>query len=748
MDLIKLSNRILVIDDSQDAHDAFRKILQGSHSRLDPLKKVIFDEEKRGEKKAPIYELEGAYQGEEGIDCVRTSLLEKRPFFATFVDVRMPPGIDGIEAIKKIWEIDQDIQTVLCTAYNDYTWPDMIHHLGQSDRLLILKKPFENIEVRQIASALSEKWHLLQKNRYQLQQLQFFVEERTAEIRGTLEATRDGILVINHAYQILDYNKNFLEIWKQLSYAGKGIDELISQRDLSQVMAFMCANIKEADQFRYIFENFLKKQGQHEFPNIKYELNLVNQKSVTLFSRPLILNKEVVGIVFSFRDITEQRYFEKQLAFQATHDLLTHLPNRALLKDRLEQAIFQAKRTQTKTAILFLDLDRFKLINDSLGHQFGDYLLQKVARRLTECKRETDTLCRVGGDEFIFIMPGLEEEKAILPAVQKIQTSLSDPFVIDHQQISITMSLGISFFPKNGQNAEELLKNADAAMYRAKVMGKNTFQFYTTELDLEIHERLKMEQSLYSAFKLGQFFLQYQPIVDLKTRKVSGTEALLRWYHPDLGLITPSKFIPVAEEIGLIIPIGEWVLKTVCEQHKQWQKLGISPTPVSVNLSPYQIKNSETIYRMIKILEEMDFDGKNLCLELTENTMMENTKAVQEIFKLLHEKGVTFVIDDFGTGFSNLNYLVHFPIKKLKIDKSFIENLDKDAAQLPMIKAIVTLAHSLKLKVVVEGVETESQYQQLCSIECDEIQGFYVSKPLDLEAYLSFMQQRETSSHF
>ena len=300
--------------------------------------------------------------------------------------------------------------------------------------------------------------------------------------------------------------------------------------------------------------------------------------------------------------------------------------------------------------------------------------------------------------------------------------------------------MGISFFPKNGDTADELLKNADAAMYRAKAMGKNTFQYYTDDMNIQVRELLDMEQNLILAYKLGELLLYYQPILDVQTKRINGTEALLRWRHPQLGMIAPQKFISIAEETGLIIPIGEWVLRTACEQNLQWQKNGFPPTPIAVNLSGYQVKNVDTIKMIEKVLDEIGYEGKHLELELTENVLIESTVEIKEIFKRLRGKGVSFIIDDFGTGYSNLNYLMHYPITKIKIDRSFIANIEKDPVETPIIRAIISMAHSLNMKVVAEGVETELQYRFLLENQCDEMQGFYFSQPIDANAYTHFLK--------
>lgn len=734
------SNRILIIDDNIDIHEDFRKILQTQEEHLQELKKALFGEEE-SRVLLPEYEIDSAYQGEEGLSFIEQSLKESKPYFIVFVDHRMPPGWNGIETIEKIWKLDPDIQTVICTAYSDYSWQDLIRKLGFSDRLLILKKPFDSIEVRQLTCAMDEKWQLGQQSRYQIDILQSMVDERTSEIRGTLEATTDGILVVSQFSKILDYNQNFQNIWKDLTLNNEDMESILSRKEPQELISFISSNILEDKNVKTTLENLIFNFEQNNFVDLRLEFRLKNSKIVELFTRPLKLKQDVIGRVLSFRDITEQRYFEEQLSFQATHDLLTRLPNRMLLVDRLQQGILQAKRNNTLIAVIFLDLDRFKFVNDSLGHNFGDELLKAVSERLLRCMRDSDTLCRVGGDEFIIMIGGLKEENHSLFTIKKLQETIKEPFVVNGHQLTLSCSMGISFFPKNGQDADDLLKNADAAMYRAKSLGKNNFQFYAEEMNVQMRERLDMEQNLYLAYKLGELLLYYQPIVDAKTQKIARTEALLRWQHPQLGLIPPQKFIGVAEETGLILPIGEWALRTACEQNLYWKKCGLPFLPISLNISSYQVKNIKSIEMILEVLDEMGYDGKFMMLELTENSLMEISDEVKTVFHALQNKGICFLIDDFGKGYSNLNYLMHYPISKIKIDKSFIDNLETNHLDADLIKAIIAMSHSLNKGVVAEGVETEKQYKFLLENHCDEIQGFYFSKPVSAQEYALLLKK-------
>ena len=731
------SNRILLIADNPDSHKKFCKILQSPEEILSDFKQATFA--KNPNREVHKYVLDSVHQVEEGFQQIQKSLLRNNPYFLAFIDISTSTGWGGAETIKKILEIDPDIQTVICTAHSDFTSSEIFEKLGLYCPVSILKKPFDSIEVHLLAYSLKEKWLLLQ-NRFQ-QDLQAMVDERTAEIRATLEATTDAILVINKFSKIRDYNLHFQKLWNDINWEDQGIESILDRKDMVQLISFIVSSVNEEQTVRSLFEDLIHNFDELKYKNFKQDFHLKNGKIVEFYARPLQLKQTIIGRVFIFRDITEQRYCEEQLSFQATHDSITLLPNRMLLVDRLQQTVLQALRQKTQIAVIYIDLDRFKNVNNSLGHNFGDLLLAAVAERLQGCKRESDTLCRIGGDEFVLIVPGMHDETFSFLTVKKIQEAIEKPFVIHNHQLHLTTSLGISLFPKNGNEADELLKNASAAMCRAKAMGKNTFQYYAAEMDLQVRELLDLEQNLIHAYKFGEFLLHYQPIIDVQQGIIKGTEALLRWLHPQLGMIAPQKFISVAEETGLIIPIGEWVLRTACEQNLAWQKSGLPVVPLAVNLSGYQVKSIDTIQNIEKILDELGYDGKYLELELTENVLMKSTAVTKKNFQRLKDRGVSFVIDDFGTGYSNLSYLMDYPISKIKIDKIFIDNIGSNPSEAAIIRTIIAMAHSLNMKVVAEGVETELQYRFLLENACDEIQGFYFSKSVEVKDYTLLLKE-------
>ena len=429
-------------------------------------------------------------------------------------------------------------------------------------------------------------------------------------------------------------------------------------------------------------------------------------------------------------DITNRKVLEERVQFLAYYDALTGLPNRTLLQDRLSKALAGARRHREKVALVFLDLDRFKTINDSLGHSVGDLFLKEVAERLKKWAREQDTVARLGGDEFVVVLTALKDTTDAAVAASRIMNAMAEEFAVQGHVLTVTCSLGISIFPDHGTDNEALVKNADAAMYSAKEQGGNNFQFFTQDMNVQAVERLTLESSLRGALERRELFLEYQPQVDLATGKIIGAEALVRWRHPELGLIPPNRFIPIAEKSGMIIPVGEWVLRTACTQARQWQDEGLAPLPVAVNVSAIQFRQEE-FWRVIrKVLDETGLAPQYLELELTESLLLSTADAMLCLLQQLKDMGLKLSIDDFGTGYSSLSYLRHFPVYKLKIDRSFVQAMTADRDDAAITATIINMAKSLDLKVIAEGVETEQQMLFLREHNCDEVQGYYFSKPL------------------
>jgi len=426
----------------------------------------------------------------------------------------------------------------------------------------------------------------------------------------------------------------------------------------------------------------------------------------------------------------ERKNVEVHLARLAQFDGLTGLPNRHLFQDRLLQAMAQARRSKRPMAVLFIDLDRFKLVNDTLGHAAGDKLLKEAGIRLTQCIRSGDTAGRFGGDEFGAVLLNLGDAGDASIVAQKLIDALARPFDLDGHETYVSASVGITLFPSDGEEAGALIMNADTAMFRAKEQGRNTYQFFTREMNERARERLRTDTALRRAIERGEFLLYYQPRVDLKSGAICGVEALLRWQHPDKGTVLPAEFIPVLEDSGLIVPVGEWVTREVCGQILAWKKAGIAVPPAAINLSARQFQQKDLEPTVRRILQETGVDPSHLEFELTESLLMKEPEAAARTLRGLKESGVKISVDDFGTGYSSLAYLKRFPIDSLKIDHAFIRDVTTNPEDAAITLAIIGLAHSLKLNVVAEGVETEGQVSFLSRHDCDEMQGFYFSKPV------------------
>jgi diguanylate cyclase len=599
------NRRILIIDDNAAIHLDFRKVLgaQPEHSAqaaLDVLEANLFGETVTAAAR-PNFDIDSAHQGQEGVAMVQQALADGRPYAMAFVDMRMPPGWDGLKTIEHLWATDPDVQVVICSAHTDYDWTEVVQRLGHSDKLLVLRKPAEPIEVLQCATALSRKWENDRLVRDQMLRLEEVITTRT---RG---------------------------------------------------------------------------------------LEAANQ----------------------------------QLRHLATHDALTGLPNRALLDDRLQQAIAHADRDMRSFALLVCDLDRFKLINDSLGHRAGDELLQEVASRLNGVVRTADTVARIGGDEFVLIGTSIADAEDAAGLAARVIDVLQAPVRIAAIDIHTSPSIGIAMYPDDGATIQALLAHADAAMYSAKQHGRGNFRRYAPGMHAGTEDRVQLESDLHNAVTLNQFELYYQPKVDTRTGAVRSAEALIRWVHPTRGIVSPADFIPLAEECGLIGPIGAWVIREACRQARAWQDDGVPPLRVSVNLSASQFRDSGLVDSIRRALEDARLAPRYLEVELTESAVMSDPEQSIAILEHLSAMGVLVSVDDFGTGYSSMSYLRRFPIDKLKIDRSFIKDLTSHTDAASIVKAIISLGHSLQLKVVAEGVETAQQLEQLRELGCDQFQGFY-----------------------
>ena len=457
--------------------------------------------------------------------------------------------------------------------------------------------------------------------------------------------------------------------------------------------------------------------------------------------------REVIGAVIVFRDVSAARAMSEQIAHSAEHDFLTGLPNRLLLNDRVSQAIALGQRHSYQVAVLFLDIDGFKHINDSLGHAIGDKLLQSISERLVGCIRAVDTVSRQGGDEFVMLLPAVENAQDAALAARRMLAAIAEAHNIDNHDLHVTASIGISVYPEDGLDVATLIQNADTAMYQAKENGRQSYQFFEVAMNVRAVERQSIEESLRRAVERNEFVLHYQPKINLRTRAITGAEALIRWTHPTRGAVSPAQFIPIAEDCGLILPIGDWVLREACTQARAWVDAGLPAVSMAVNVSAMQFQHEEFLKGVFDILKETGFDPHYLEVEVTESALMKRAEVTALVLQILRAGGVKVAIDDFGTGYSSLSYLRKFPLDALKIDQSFVRQITTTPEETTIVSAIISMAQSLNLRIVAEGVETAEELAFLEARECEEAQGYYFSKPVPAEQFAALLAAQQALVH-
>ena len=554
-------------------------------------------------------------------------------------------------------------------------------------------------------------------------------EEQLRLAAGVFQASTDGVIITDTKGTILNVNKTFTEItgYDRAEIKGRDPSTLNSGRHPDGFFKEMRQALIERGFWRGEIWN--RRKNGEIFPTWETITAVRDDEG------------NITHFVAVFSDISSEKQTEERLHYLAHYDALTDLPNRVLFQDRLKRAVSLATRGNYQVGLMYVDLDGFKVINDSLGHQVGDLLLQNVAKRIGDCTRESDTLARLGGDEFAIILNDVTEAEGAAKVADRIFKRFSRPFDLGHQEVVVTTSIGIALFPDDADNTDNLLKHADTAMNNAKQEGKNTYRYFTSEMNHSALERLQLESKLRQAVELGQFILHYQPRIDLKTGCLNGMEALVRWLHPEDGLISPGRFVPIAEETGLIVPMGEWILMEACRQARKWIDAGYAPLRVAVNLSGRQFRQPGLLELVESTLETTGLHPSHLELEITESMVMHDVEGVIQIMHRLKDMGIHLSIDDFGTGYSSLSYLQRFPIHTLKVDQSFVRNMMENRGDSDIVRAIISLGHSLNLNVLAEGVETEEQLAALCRLDCDEMQGFLYSRPLPPEEFEQLLRK-------
>ena len=670
-----------------------------------------------------------AGSGQDALRC----LLE-REFAVILLDVQMPI-MDGFETARLIRSRRQSESTpiIFVTAYSrGETDMEEGYSLGAVDFI------FTPIVPKILCAKVSvfvDLHHKIEAIKRHEEQLEIVVRQRTAALTAEIAERKQAEIAIRKLSSAIEKVADSIFITDTngvIEYINSAFEVVTGYRR-EEVMGKTPRIIKSGKHderfYQQIWEALLRGE-------IYRNVFINRRKDGALYHEAMTItpltdeNGTITHYISSGKDISENIENQERLHHLAHHDALTGLPNRTLFVERLKHALIRAERHKSSVAVMFLDMDRFKFVNDTLGHEAGDRLLQAMSTRLLGCVREGDTVARFGGDEFAGFLNDVAAPQDVAPIVAKFLDALVPPFMIDGQELFITGSIGISLYPDDGTDTQTLMKNADTAMYRAKQQGGNVSEFYHAGMNAHAHTRLNLETGLRRALERKEFVLHYQPQVDVQSGVAIGFEALIRWNRPDSEQTSPAEFIPLLEETGLILPVGEWMLQAACAQHQAWREAGLPPLRMAVNISSRQFNGKDLMETLTRVMQETGMPAEFLELEITESVMMKNADPDIEALKSLRALGMRFAVDDFGTGYSSLTYLKRFPINILKIDKAFIRDITADADDAAIVRAITTMAHSLGLKTVAEGVETREQLEFLRAHKCDFAQGYYFSRPL------------------
>ena len=734
--------RILLADDEPRILAEYAQILSGNEAKdsqriaLAELARELFG----GDGYDPeneTYDLCLCRQSDQAVAAVQQSLDDGKPFAVAFLDFRMPPGPDGVVTAELIRKLDANINIVFVTAYSDVGLSEIAARVPPPDKILYCHKPLHASELRQFAHALSAKWSTeghLQAMQARLGQI---INSSPVIVYCREPGPRHRATFVSSNIRQFDYDEqSFLgdiDSWlarvhpEDLPRLVSEIEKLSALGDISTEYRFRLND----GSFRWVSDRVKLRRDGNGQP------------------------KELVGCLL---DISELRLADERIRYLAYFDGLTGLPNRVFMRDLLDQALASAERYRRRLAILFLDLDQFKRINDTLGHAVGDHLLREVSARLLACLRRSDAIIqepeadkavylhgresvsRLGGDEFVVILSEIDSPQDAATVARRIELALAAPVNLNNDEVSISASIGISVYPDDATDVDSLLKHADAAMYHAKEEGRNCYQFFSKTINDKATRRFAIETSLRKALDRGELSLSYQPRIDIQTYSVVGMEALLRWQMPDGTWVTPSEFVPIAEETGLIVPIGEWVFYQACRQAVEWARAGLDGLTMSINLSAVQFKRKRLVDFICTVLDGTGLDPQQLELELTESLLIDDTETSRSILGELKQYGLKISLDDFGTGYSSLSYLKNFPFNALKLDQSLIQDVACNANDAAIVRATIALAHSLGLRIVAEGVEQQAQLDFLVTNGCDEAQGHLFTPALDVRAFERWMR--------
>jgi diguanylate cyclase (GGDEF)-like protein/PAS domain S-box-containing protein len=738
------NRRILLVDDTPAIHEDYRKILasDAAASDLDEAEVSLFGGSTH--TTSVHFELESAYQGAEAADKVRASLSAHRPYAMAFVDMRMPPGWDGVETIEHLWQEDPQLQIVICTAYSDYSWREVLGRLDVRDRLLILKKPFDAIEVYQLASSLTTKWEMTKQAAFKMSSLEEAVEERTRELSDANIIVQNSPVILYRlrgepSFPLIYISHNITKLGHDpatLLASPSWALSLIDPEDQAKVGAAM-ARVLERDAEGASIE-FRLRTGDGACRWVENRYVPVRDKDGRLI--------EVEGIII---DITERKAAEEKIALLARTDGLTGLANRATFIERLRQSFAAARRGAVPFAIHYLDLDHFKPVNDMLGHPAGDLLLQEVAERLRQCTRESDLVARLGGDEFAVLQGEMGEPANAGLLAARLQTALSAPYRLNGNDMRISVSIGICPYIQGASGADIMLVQADMALYRSKNEGRNQFHFHSDDLDKEVLDRTTLAEELRTAVDHGELELYYQPQIDLSSGNIVGMEALVRWNHPTRGLLAAAVFVPIAEKSGTILALGHWVLDQACRQMRLWRDEGLDLPVIAVNLSLFQLKSGQALVRDVtETISKWRLAPSDLEFDVTEGTLAQLTWIQNDVLPQLRRLGVKIAIDDFGSEYSSFEYVRAYRVNHLKIAQSFVKRSSEDPESAATIRAIVNFARDVGIGVIAQGVETEQQRALLASTDSTtQAQGFHFSEAVEAVRAGELLRQGRVPLH-
>ncbi|WP_248797147.1 putative bifunctional diguanylate cyclase/phosphodiesterase [Pseudomonas sp. MWU13-2105] len=724
----RTNRRILIIDDTPSIHTDFCKILcpEDLEDDLQSAEQALFGDTIK--PRSESFDLDSAFQGQEGLAKVEQALGQGRPYAMAFIDMRMPPGWDGLQTLERLWQVDPKLQVALCTAFSDYSLEEMNERVEMGDRLLILKKPFDAIEIRQLASALTVKWQMTEDAALKMDQLEQAVEERTRELSDANIIVQNSPTLLYRlrgepSFPLMYISHNitkFGHVAEDLLASPDWGAELIHADDQAKVDAAM-AKVLDKDAEGASIE-FRLRTGDGQWRWVENRYVPVRDPEGRLL--------EVEGIII---DITEHKLAEEKIALLARTDGLTGLANRSTLIERLHQSFAAARRGASPFAVFYLDLDHFKRINDTLGHPVGDLLLQEVSRRLLDCTRENDVVARLGGDEFAVLQTEMLDPTQSGALANKILKALVEPYQLDGNEVRISSSIGISTYAADSESADSMLVQADMALYRSKDSGRNQYHFHSEEINQEVIDRVAITQDLKKAIEQNELELYYLPEVDLGSGKILGMEALVRWNHPERGMLGADMFIPAAEKTGTIVALGRWVLEQACRQMHQWRKDGMAPPVIAINLSLAQLKSgSELIREVLETTGKWGLSPADLQFDVTEATLAQTKWTQNDVLPRLRELGVKIAIDDFGTDYSSFDYLKTYRVNHLKLAQSLIDHATQDVESATTLRAIINFAREVGIGIIAEGVETQEQRHSLMATGSPmAAQGYYFSKAVD-----------------